>query len=105
MAEKLLDYLWSLQVGSAGEKTSRYYSMGASMLKISEFDIPVGFQRAELPLMSEEMRLKKGVIIGAVERDGAIIIPRGNDVIHCGDRIIVLSESQLELLSPNDLFL
>lgn len=105
MAEKLLDYLWSLQAGSAGEKTSRYYSMGASMLKISEFDIPVGFQRAELPLMSEEMRLKKGVIIGAVERDGAIIIPRGNDVIHCGDRIIVLSESQLELLSPNDLFL
>ena len=84
---------------------SRFYSIGPEMLKISEFNIPSGFSRVNIPLKSGEMKLKKGVIIGAVERDVAIIIPRGNDVIHCGDRIIVLSESQLELLSPNDLFL
>ncbi|MGN0518503.1 MAG: TrkA C-terminal domain-containing protein [Acutalibacteraceae bacterium] len=50
------------------------------------------------------MNLKKGVIIGAIARDERVLIPNGNDVIHCGDKVFVLSESYLEIHSPMDIF-
>ena len=104
VAEKLLDYLQSLQKTDGDQGTSRYYSFGSAMLKISEFRIPAGFAKADLPLSRDEMRLKKGVIVGAIARNGGTIIPKGDDVIRAGDRIFVLSESHLELHTPLDLF-
>ena len=50
------------------------------------------------------MKLKKGVIIGAIATDDRIIIPKGNDVIHCGDNVFILSESHLTIRSPMDIF-
>ncbi|MDD6189803.1 MAG: Trk system potassium transporter TrkA [Clostridiales bacterium] len=102
VAEKLLDYLLSLETG--GGKHSRYYSLGADMLKISAFDIPAGFSKTEMPLMNDEMRLKKGVLIVAITRGGDTIIPKGSDIIQCGDRIFVLSEGQIDIHSPLDIF-
>lgn len=104
VAEKMLDYLLALQTGGSDLEMSRFYSLGSAMLKISEFQIPDSFSRVEIPLMSDRMRMKKGVIIGAVARGGAIIIPKGKDVIRRGDRIFVLSESHLDIHSPQDLF-
>lgn len=103
IAKKLLDYIQSLATDGRGEMT-RFYSLGPAMLKVSEFRIPVGFEKAETPLKSNEMKLKKGVIIGAVARDGKIIIPNGNDVIRDGDKVYVLSESHLEIRAPMDMF-
>lgn len=103
LAKKLLDYILSLEAGGSS-KVSRFYSIGPEMLKISEFNIPSGFSKVNIPLKSGEMKLKKGVIIGAVARNGSIIIPNGNDVICCGDRVFVLFESQLEIHSPEDIF-
>lgn len=77
----------------------RYYSFGPAMLKISEFSIPAGFAKADLPLSSDEMRLKKGVIVGAIARNGGTIIPKGDDVIRPGDRVFVLSERPLDIFS------
>ncbi|MDD7488609.1 MAG: hypothetical protein PUK25_02860, partial [Clostridiales bacterium] len=73
-------------------------------LKISEFHIPVGFAKADMPLKSNDMKLKKGVIIGAIATDDKIIIPKGTDVIHYGDNIFILSESHLTIRSPMDIF-
>jgi trk system potassium uptake protein TrkA len=35
--------------------------------------------------------LPKGVIIGAISRWGKVIIPKGNEVIHAGDRLVVFA--------------
>lgn len=35
--------------------------------------------------------LPKGVIIGAISRGDRVIIPKGNDVIHAGDRLVVFA--------------
>lgn len=103
IAKKLLDYILSLETDNRGEMT-RFYSLGPEMLKISEFHIPVGFAKADMPLKSNDMKLKKGVIIGAIATDDRIIIPKGNDVIHCGDNVFILSESHLTIRSPMDIF-
>lgn len=103
VAEKLMDYILSLEADGGGEM-SRFYSFGLEMLKISAFNIPVGFMKADLPLKSNEMKLKKGVIIGAIARNGRIIIPKGNDSFHGGDQIFALSENHLAVNDPMDLF-
>lgn len=38
-----------------------------------------------------ELNLPKGIIIGAIVRNGDVIIPKGNSIIYPGDRIIVFS--------------
>ena len=103
VAEKLLDYLLALETGGS-RGTSRYYSLGPELLQISEFDIPKGFSKENIPLSRGEMRLKKGVIIGAIARGDSVIIPKGSDTLRAGDRIFVLSESQLTLRGPLDMF-
>ena len=103
IAKKLLDYILSLENGGKGEMT-RFYSLGPQMLKVSEFNVPVGFGKAGIPLKSDEMRLKKGVIIGAIARNGRVIIPKGSDAIQCGDDIFILSESHLAVRTPMDIF-
>lgn len=102
IAEKLLDYLLSLQTAGSNLELSRYYSLGPAMLRISQFRIPDGFARAETPLA--KLRLKKGVIVGAIARDDEMIIPKGSDVLRVGDRVVILSESQLELHALKDIF-
>lgn len=102
VAERLLNYILSLETN--GGEMSRYYSLGPQMLRISKFIIPAGFAKAGIPLKRNEMRLKKGAIIGAVSRDGKVIIPNGNDVLQCEDRIFVLSEISLDIRSPLDIF-
>lgn len=103
IAERLLEFLLTLQT-EGNPETVRYYSLGAAMLKICQFVIPANFPKADTPLKSGKMRLKKGVIIGAMSRGETTIIPKGNDVLRTGDRIFVLSESQPDIRSLMDIF-
>ena len=48
---------------------------------MSEFNVPDGYAKTDIPLMNSEMRLKKDVLICAIIRNGETLIPKGNDVI------------------------
>lgn len=104
VAEKLLGYVLKLEKRK-GEDSGRYYSFGSELLEINSFNVPVGFTRADTPLMNSKMRLKKGVIIGAIEREGNIIIPNGMDMLRVGDQVIILSENHSEIDSLMDIFM
>lgn len=54
-----------------------------------EFDVPPRFRHANRPL--QEVRFPEGSLIGAVIRNEEVIIPRGNDEIRVGDRVIVFT--------------
>ena len=46
-----------------------------------------------------ELGLPKGIIIGAIEHEGKVLIPNGNSIIHPGDRVIVFClESEIATL-------
>lgn len=104
VAQSLLGYIQS--IGSGGKKAgqSKYFSLGPAILKIDAFDIPVGFSKADIPLMSDGINLKKGVIIGAVERGDHMFIPKGSDELRSGDRIYVISENHIGINALTDLF-
>ena len=42
-----------------------------------------------------EIRLPSGIIVGAVLRDGAVIIPRGETVIAAGDRVVIFAAADM----------
>ena len=41
----------------------------------------------------KELRLKDGMLVAAIAREGKTIIPDGNTSIHVGDRVIVMAKS------------
>lgn len=54
--------------------------------------------------MSDGIHLKKGAIIGAVERGNRMFIPKGSDELRSGDRIYVISENHIGINALMDLF-
>lgn len=51
----------------------------------------------DLPIIGktlEELKLPKGIIIGAIVREGEVIIPKGKSTIESGDRIVVFCLSE-----------
>jgi trk system potassium uptake protein TrkA len=54
-----------------------------------EFDVLPGFRFAGLPLA--QVQLPNGSLIGAILRENRVIIPRGEDSIRIGDRVIVFA--------------
>ena len=45
--------------------------------------------RTDIPL--SELPLKKGVLVGGINRNGRIILPRGSDVIRQGDTVVIIT--------------
>ncbi len=41
-----------------------------------------------------EAKLPKGVVLGAIVREGEVVIPRGGTVVHAGDLVILFAASQ-----------
>jgi trk system potassium uptake protein TrkA len=51
--------------------------------------------RAECPLIGRPFRERplEGAIVGAIERGGRVIFPRGDDALQAGDGAIILAEA------------
>lgn len=67
--------------------------MGTGMIRAKSFHIPEGFEKAGIPLMSNRIKLKKGMIAAAIIRNGRHIIPKGADSFQSGDRVIIILEN------------
>ena len=104
ITQTLLGYIQSIGNGGKKNGASKYFSLGPAILKIDAFNIPVGFTKADIPLMSDGIHLKKGAIIGAVERGNRMFIPKGSDELRSGDRIYVISENHIGINALMDLF-
>ena len=55
--------------------------------RILELDVPADYR----PRALHEMASPRDSIVGAIQRSGGVIVPRGSDVVHPGDRLIVFS--------------
>ena len=102
-AGKLMDYIQSVR-SSHSTANSRSYNLGPGMFKIHEVVVPEGCDLCNLPLMSDKMKLKKGLIIGVIQRGEETIIPKGSDSLKANDRLFVISDGQASVRSVNDLF-
>ena len=75
------------------------YTFIKGMVEATEFIIGVGSPIVDIPLSELRAKLKENVLVAAILRDGAVIIPHGQDTIKVGDAVVIVSK----ILGLNDI--
>ena len=75
-----------------GSKLNAIFSLAGSDAYVLEFSVNEMFNRDGVPL--KEIKLKPDTIIAMIIRDDMPIIPRGNDYITQGDKVIVVTKEK-----------
>ena len=68
-------------------------------MEASEFKVRENSPIAGVPLA--QLKFKDNVLIASIFRNGAVIIPHGNDVIQAGDAVVIVT-TQLGLQDVTD---
>ena len=84
----ILQYTRAMQ-NSIGSNVETLYHILDNKAEALEFSIRENSQVADVPL--KNLHLKNNLLIGCINRNGKIIIPRGNDCIQVGDTVIVVT--------------
>lgn len=87
-AEIIVQFVRALR-NSQGSNVERLYSLIKDKVEASEFLIKAESAITNRPLL--QLKFKKNVLIAGILRDGKMIIPRGQDEIKLGDRVVVVS--------------
>lgn len=95
-AEIIARYVRATQ-SSMGSNMETLYHVIKDQVEAAEFVVHESSPITGIPL--SQLKFKQDILIGAIIHDGQVLIPRGHDVIHPGDRVIVVSK----LLTLNDL--
>ena len=95
-AEIIARYVRAAQ-SSMGSNMETLYHVIKDQVEAAEFVVHEGSDITDIPL--SQLKIKNDVLIGAIIHEGQVIIPRGQDTIRPGDRVIVVSKK----LTMNDL--
>ena len=87
-AENILTYVRAKQA-TIGSNIETLYQLFDSRAEALEFSIHAGSAIIGVPL--KELKLKKDVLIGFIYHKDTVIIPSGNDVIHEGDSVLIVT--------------
>ena len=87
-ADYILQYVRAMQ-NSIGSNVETLYHILDGKAEALEFSIQEESEVTGVSLM--ELKLKKNLLIGGINRNGKIHIPRGQDSILKGDTVIVVT--------------
>lgn len=88
-ADLIIRYVRSMK-GSMGSNVETLYNIIRGKVEAAEFVIHGNSAVTDTPLM--ELTLKSNLLIASIIRDDEVLIPRGQDKILTGDRVIVVSK-------------
>lgn len=74
-----------------GNTIESLYKIVEGQAEILEFVVKEDSKIINIPL--KKLNLKKDILIVTVARKNEVVIPRGNDTIHIGDRVIVIAKN------------
>ncbi|MEE1032400.1 MAG: Trk system potassium transporter TrkA [Ruminococcus sp.] len=87
-SDYILQYIRATQ-NSIGSNVETLYHILDNKAEALEFKIHTNSKIIDVPL--KDLKLKKNLLLGAINRGGKIIIPRGNDCMKVGDTVIVVT--------------
>ena len=76
---------------SEGSAVEHLYKLLGGAIEAVEFTAVASTSFLNTPL--KDLRLKEGMLVAAIVREGRTIIPDGGTSIHAGDRVIVMAKS------------
>ena len=89
-ANQISAYVRSL-ASSQGSAVENLYRLLRGKVEAVEFTAAANTRFLDTPL--KDLRLKEGLLVAAIAREGKTIIPDGNTSIRAGDRVVVMAKS------------
>ncbi len=87
-ADLIVRYVRAMK-NTIGSNVETLYNVIQDKVEASEFIVKDGSPITEAPLY--QLRFKDDVLVAAILRGKRVIIPRGNDKIEAGDRVVIVS--------------
>lgn len=87
-AEHIVTYVRAMQ-NSFGSNIESLHRMMDDQAEALEFQIRDSFGHRNTPL--KDLKLRAGVLVACIYRDGKVILPRGGDMILSGDTAVVIT--------------
>lgn len=87
-AERITQFVRGMN-NSLDSNIESLYAINDGKAEVLEFLIGENTPVTGVPLM--ELNIKKGVLVALIIRPGSVIAPRGDTVIHEGDRVVVVT--------------
>ena len=72
-----------------GSNVETMYKIVAEKAEALEFRVKADAPLLGIPLM--DLQLKRNLLVACINRNGNVIIPRGQDTIEAGDTVIVVT--------------
>ena len=97
-SDMIVRYVRALQ-NTLGSNVETMYTFIKGKVEATEFIIGAGSPIVDIPLSELREKLKENVLVAAILRNGAVIIPHGQDMIKVGDAVVIVSK----ILGLNDI--
>lgn len=97
-SDMIARYVRAMQ-NTLGNNVETMYTFIKGKVEATEFIIGAGAPITDIPLSDLRPKLKENVLVAAILRDGAVIIPHGQDTIKAGDAVVIVSK----ILGINDI--
>ena len=88
ITKMILQYVRALQ-NAHGNNIETLYRILGGRVEVLEFQVRKDTKVTDTPL--KDLKLKDDLLVCAIMRGGDIITPAGNDEIHAGDRVIIVT--------------
>jgi trk system potassium uptake protein TrkA len=88
-SDEILRFVRATQ-NAMGSNVERLYNIIQDEVEACEFIVKENSPIAGKPLC--ELKFKKDVLVASISRGGEVIIPRGQDIIEAGDRVVIVSK-------------
>ena len=97
-SDMIVRYVRAME-NTLGSNVETMYTFIKGKVEATEFIINEDSPIIDIPLSRLAQRLKENVLVAAILRDGAVIIPHGQDMIKSGDAVVIVSK----ILGLNDI--
>ena len=91
IADILVRYARALKA-TVGSKVETLYSLMDGKAEALEFVVMSDFKYTDIAI--KNLKLRQGVLLAGIIREGLPILPGGDDFITCGDKVIVIAKGQ-----------
>ena len=88
-AEKIIRYVRSMQ-NSFDSNVETLHKIIDNKAEALEFVIRDHSKVTDIPL--QKLKIRKGILVACISRNGQVIIPRGNDSLQVGDNVIITTQ-------------